>query len=159
MMHKEDSLRTKSTLSKLYRLESMLQAIFRPYTIANVVLLQTILVNTKTPLANKEQSILARRNTRIGMPATACNNANIDDFDCNEKNNFDLLGFTVSRWKRGPGEQYELASSTTWLSTKMRPGWGNMNDQRLLFRWRFPMLPRSWPVLLFEGGWIPVGLP
>lgn len=68
-LHEEDGHWTKSTLSKLHGLDSMLREILRLYPIAAVAPLQTVVADTEIPLANGEQSVHVKKGTRVGIPA------------------------------------------------------------------------------------------
>lgn len=68
-LHEEDGHWTKSTLSKLHGLDSMLREILRLHPIAAVAPVQTAVADIEIPLANGENYIHIKKGTRVGIAA------------------------------------------------------------------------------------------
>lgn len=68
-LREEDGHWTKSTLSKLHGLDSMLREILRLHPIAAVAPVQTAVADIEIPLANGENHIRIRKGTRVGIAA------------------------------------------------------------------------------------------
>lgn len=94
VLHEEDGHWTKSTLSKLHGLDSMLREILRLHPIAAVAPVQTAVADIEIPIDNGGNFIHIKKGTRVGI---AAHNIHMDETYYRDPKAFEPWRFMSSR--------------------------------------------------------------